>query len=136
MSDEAEDNGTQTLESDAEDDFENQHNFNLDVFRNTSVTFTSSSSLFFRFWGHNLSSIAFHVLGQRGALVVDLPVVQRTDTVGYVTSPRFGLLTSCDDLFTPNVYHVYLCFTGRCRVTTCSRPTCTTCISASLAVVV
>ena len=67
--------------------------FNTSVLKNRSVTFTSSSYLYFRFWGHGLhlaSPITFHFLVQRGAIVRDLPVVRLTDTVSYVTSPRFN----------------------------------------------
>ena len=64
------------------------------MLRHKSVTFTSSSSLYFRFRGHALhglvSSIMLHFFVQRGAIVRDLPVVRLTDTVGYVTSPRFN----------------------------------------------
>ena len=67
--------------------------FNASVLRSRSVTFTSTSSLHFRLRGQHLhlaSPIRFHFLVQRGAIVRDLPVVRLTDTVGYVTSPRFN----------------------------------------------
>ena len=88
-----EDKGTQALEFHVENDYKIQV-FNMSVLRNRSVTFTSSSSsVFFRFRGQNLhlaSGITFHFLVQRGTAVEDLPVVQLTDTVSYVTSPRFN----------------------------------------------
>ena len=90
----ADPNGSLTLQFDIYDDSEYiRLAFNTSVLRNRSVTFTSSSYLHFRFWGHGLhhaSSIMFHFLVQRGAIVGELPVVRLTDTVGYVTSPRFN----------------------------------------------
>ena len=98
-----EDKGIQALEFQVENDYKIQV-FNMSVLRNRSVTFTSSSSfLFFRFRGQNLhlaSAITFHFLFQPGAVVEDLPVVRVTDTVSYVTSPRFNGL----DLLYPNRY--------------------------------
>ena len=96
-------NGTQSLELYVENDYKIQV-FNMSVLRNRSVTFTSSSSvLFFRFRGQNLclnSAITFHFHVQPGTAVEDLPVVRLTDTVSYVTSPRFNGL----DLLYPNRY--------------------------------
>ena len=88
-------NGTYpSLQFDLDDDSKYvQLAFNASVLRSRSVTFTSTSSLHFRFRGqhlHLVSPIRFHFLVQRGAIVRDLPVVRLTDTVGYVTSPRFN----------------------------------------------
>jgi len=98
-------NGAQFLEFNVENDYKILV-FNMSVLRNRSVTFTSSSSssVFFRFRGQNLhlsTDIMFHFfLIQSGTAVEDLPVVQLTDTVSYVTSPRFNGL----DLLYPNRY--------------------------------
>ena len=96
-------NGTQSLELYVENDYKIQV-FNMSVLRNRSVTFTSSSaSVFFRFRGQNLclnSAITFHFHVQPGTAVEDLPVKRLTDTVSYVTSPRFNGL----DLLYPNRY--------------------------------
>ena len=96
-------NGTQSLEFYVENDYKVQV-FNMSVLRNRSVTFTSSSSsVFFRFRGQNLhltSAITFYFFVQPGTAVEDLPVVRLTDTVSYVTSPRFNGL----DLLYPNRY--------------------------------
>ena len=86
-------NGTQVLELSVEDELENKHVFNISVLGTRSVTITSSASLFFRFRSRNLhlaSAITFHFHVQRGTIVMDLPVVRLTDTVSYVTSPRFN----------------------------------------------
>ena len=63
------------------------------MLRNTSVTFTSASSLSFRFRGHDLhlaSAVTFHFLVQLGSVVEALPVVRLTNTVSYVASPWFN----------------------------------------------
>ena len=90
----ADHNGTPALQFDLDDDSRYlKLAFNASVLRSRSVTFTSTSSLHFRFRGQHLhfaSPIRFHFLVQRGAIVRDLPVVRLTDTVGYVTSPRFN----------------------------------------------
>ena len=90
----ADHNGTPALQFDLDDDSKYvQLAFNASVLRSRSVTFTSTSSLHFRLRGQHLhlaSPIRFHFLVQRGAIVRDLPVVRLTDTVGYVTSPRFN----------------------------------------------
>ena len=90
----ADHNGTPALQFDLDDDSKYvQLAFNASVLRSRSVTFTSTSSLHFRLRGQHLhlaSPIRFHVCVQRGAIVRDLPVVRLTDTVGYVTSPRFN----------------------------------------------
>ena len=86
-------NGTQVLELSVEDELENKHVFNISVLGTGSVTITSSASLFFRFRSRNLhlaSAVTFHFHVQRGTIVMDLPVVRLTDTVSYVTSPRFN----------------------------------------------
>ena len=86
--------GDPTLQLDVQDESEYiQLTFNASVLTERNVTFTSTSSLHFRFRGKLLyleSSITFHFRVQRGAIVRDLPVVRLTDTVGYVTSPRFN----------------------------------------------
>ena len=95
-------NGTQSLEFYVGNDYKTQV-FNMSVLRNRSVTFTSSSSVFFRFWGQNLhltSGITLHLIFKSGTAVEDLPVVRLTDTVSYVTSPRFNGL----DLLYPSLY--------------------------------
>ena len=97
-------NGAQFLEFNVENDYKILV-FNMSVLRNRSVTFTSSSSssVFFRFRGQNLclnSAITFHFHVQPGTAVEDLPVKRLTDTVSYVTSPRFNGL----DLLYPNRY--------------------------------
>ena len=95
--------GAQTLELYAESEFNVKRVFNISVLTDRNVTFTSSSSLSFRFLGHGLhisSPVRLHFLVQRGSVVEDLPVVRLTDTVGYVTSPWFNGL----DRFYPNNY--------------------------------
>ena len=95
--------GAQTLELYVESEFNVKRVFNISVLTDTNVTFTSSSSLSFRFLGHGLhisSPVRLHFLVQRGSVVEDLPVVRLTDTVGYVTSPWFNGL----DCFYPNNY--------------------------------
>ena len=96
-------NSTQSLEFRVDNTFGVTRVFDMSVLRNTSVTFDSSSSLFFRFRGHDLhlaSAITLHFRFQNGELVEDLPVVRLTDTVRYVTSPRFNGL----DRFYPSLY--------------------------------
>ena len=83
----------QTLEFYVKNDVDVTRVINISVLRNRSVTFTSSSSLFIRFRGHDLhlvSAITFHFLVQLGSVVEALPVVRLTDTVSYVTSPWFN----------------------------------------------
>ena len=95
MLEDDETNGTQTLELCVVNAFNIRRIFNVSVLRNRSVTFTSSSSLFFRFRGHDLhlaSGITFHFRLRYGSVVEDLPVVRLTDTVSYVTSPWFNRL--------------------------------------------
>ena len=90
---ENEGNDTQTLDFYVENEFNIARVFNMSVLRNTSVTFTSSSSLFFRFRGHDLhlaSAITLHFFVQFGSVVEALPVVRLTNTVSYVTSPWFN----------------------------------------------
>ena len=64
--------------------------FNALVLTNKSVTFTSSSTLFFSVWSPDpyglAPSITFHFLAQT---VSNLPVVRFTDTVRLVTMPWF-----------------------------------------------
>ena len=89
----AEQNSTRTLELFVENAVNIKRVFNVSALRNGSVTFTSSSSLFFRFRGHDLhlaSGITFHFRFRYGIVVEDLPVVRLTDTVSYVTSPWFN----------------------------------------------
>ena len=89
----AEHNSTRTLELFVENAVNIKRVFNVSALRNGSVTFTSSSSLFFRFRGHDLhlaSGITFHFRLRYGSVVEDLPVVRLTDTVSYVTSPWFN----------------------------------------------
>ena len=96
-------NSTQSLAFRVENDFGVPRFFDMSVLRNRSVTFNSTSSVFFRFWGHNLhlaSAITLHFLFQHDELVEDLPVVRLTDTVRYVTSPGFNGL----DRFYPSLY--------------------------------
>ena len=85
-------NGTQTLDICVENYVNVKRVFNVSVLRNRSVTFTSASSLSFRFRGHDLhlpSAVTFRFLVQPGSGLQDLPVVSLTDTDGYVTSPGF-----------------------------------------------
>ena len=85
-------NGTQTLDICVENYVNVKRVFNVSVLRNKSVSFTSASSLSFRFRGHDLhlpSAVTFRFLVQPGSGVQDLPVVWLTDTDGYVTSPGF-----------------------------------------------
>ena len=96
-------NSTQFLEFRVDSGFGVRRFFDMSVLRNRSVTFSSSSSLIFRFRGHNLhlaSAITLHFRFQNGELVEDLPVVRLTDTVRYVTSPGFDGL----DRFYPSLY--------------------------------
>ena len=96
-------NSTQFLEFRVDSGFGVRRFYDMSVLRNRSVTFSSSSSLIFRFRGHNLhlaSAITLHFLFQHGVLVEDLPVVRLTDTVRYVTSPGFNGL----DRFYPSRY--------------------------------
>ena len=96
-------NSTQSLEFRVDSAFGVTRVFDMSVLRNTSVTFDSSSSLFFRFRGHDLhlaSAITLHFRFQNGELMENLPVVRLTDTVRYVTSPRFNGL----DRFYPSLY--------------------------------
>ena len=90
---ENESNDNQTLEFYVKNDVDITRVINISVLKNRSVTFTSASSLFFRFRGHDLhlaSAITFHFLVQLGSVVEALPVVRLTDTVSYVTSPWFN----------------------------------------------
>ena len=92
MMEEDERNGTQTLDICVENYVNVKRVFNVSVLRARSVSFTSASSLSFRFRGHDLhlpSAITFRFLVQPGSGVQDLPVVWLTDTDGYVTSPGF-----------------------------------------------
>ena len=85
-------NGTQTLDICVENYVNVKRVFNVSVLRNKSVSFTSASSLSFRFRGHDLhlpSAVTFRFLVQPGSGVQDLPVVWLTDTDGYATSPGF-----------------------------------------------
>ena len=63
---------------------------NASVLKHRSMTFTSSSTLFFSVWCPEeyglVPSITFHFLAQN---VSNLPVVRLTDTVGVVTIPWF-----------------------------------------------
>ena len=96
-------NVTQILEIYVETDFNVSRVFNTSVLSNRAVTFTSSSTVHFRFRGHDLhlaSPITFRFVVERGTIVEDLPVGRLTDAVSYVTSPRFNGL----DLFYPNNY--------------------------------
>ena len=96
-------NVTQTLEFYVETDFNVSRVFNTSVLSNRAVTFTSSSTVHFRFRGRDLhlaSPITFRFVIERGTIVEGLPVGRLTDTVSYVTSPRFNGL----DLFYPNNY--------------------------------
>ena len=98
-------NNTQSLEFRVENDFGVPRFFDMSVLRNRRVTFnSSSSSIFFRFWCHNLhlaSAIMLHFfLLQHDELLEDLPVVRLTDTFRYVTSPGFNGL----DRFYPSLY--------------------------------
>ena len=89
---EDEHNGTQTLHICVENYVNVKRVFNVPVLRNRGVTFTSASSLSFRFRGHDLhlpSAVTFRFLVQPGSGVQDLPVVWLTDTDGYVISPGF-----------------------------------------------
>ena len=114
----ADHNGIPALQFDLDDDSKYvQLAFNASVLRSRSVTFTSTSSLHFRYRGQHLhlaSPIRFHFLVQRGAIVRDLPVVRLTDTVGYVTSPRFNGL---DNLYFNSFdgdFHLQLLDTSPC----------------------
>ena len=96
-------NSTQSLEFYVENDFGVARVFNMSVLRNGSITFISSSSLFFRFRGHDVhlvSAVTLHFHFENGELVEELPVVRLTDTVRYVTSPGFNGL----DQFYPSLY--------------------------------
>ena len=96
-------NSTQSLAFRVENDFGVVRVFNMSMLRNGSVTFSSSSSLFFRFRGHDVhlaSAVTLHFHFENGELVQELPVVRLTDTVRYVTSPRFNGL----DQFYPSLY--------------------------------
>ena len=64
--------------------------FDTSLLRNRSMTFTSSSTVFFSLWSPDpyglAPSITFHFLAQ---IVSNLPVVRLTDTVRLVTMPWF-----------------------------------------------
>ena len=104
--DEADHNGTQILQFGVQDGPQYMRlDLDFSALRNRSVTLTSSFSLYFRFRGHGLhlrSAIRFHFLVQSHCTIVEnLPVVRLTDTVSYVTSPRFNGL----DLLYPEGYN-------------------------------
>ena len=101
----------QTLQLCVKDDFNIRRVFNISVLSNQSVAFASSSSLVFHFRGHDLHlapSVTLHFLVQRGGIVEDLPVVRLTDTVSYVTSPRFNGLDSVYPNNYEGMFHLHV----------------------------
>ena len=65
--------------------------FDIDVLRSSNVTLMFTSSVRVHFWSHGLSpgsSVTFHFRLQRE--IIFLPVVRLTNTLGYVTSPRYS----------------------------------------------
>ena len=63
----------------------------IEVLRSSNLTLMFTSSVRVHFWSHGLSpgsSVTFHFRLQRE--IIFLPVVRLTNTLSYVTSPRYS----------------------------------------------